>query len=351
NVQPEGYTDLFVPYDTTEAAQAALDQGKIAAYMEIPVAYMVSGRINLYTYQDTPDRLDNTIERFMLLNLTNGSNIDIPLDRIQGSDEITVRNVSSGREVPESAVFITLFLPVIFGFLFIMASITTSGFLMAGLVEERTNRIIEILVTSITPTQMLMGKIIGLGALGLLQVGVLLTAALLGLTFGHNLDFLQGVSFPPDLIVLVLIYFLLTYFMLASLMAGIGVLFNSEQESRQISGLFNLPIMIPYILFVVFITDPNGTVPTILSFIPFTAPMAILIRVGLTEVPTWQILLSMAIMIVTILIIIWASARVFRWGMLLYGKRFNLFEVLRVIFSRQPVVGTSVATTRPENVA
>lgn len=348
--QPDGYTDLFVPYASNEAAQTALDASEIKAFIELPTAYLLNGTVNLYTYEDTPDILNSVVEEFVLANLTAGQDIHIPIERIKNSVDLTVRNNETGEEVSEDAVFITLFLPVIFGFLMIMASMTTSGFLMTGLVEERTSRIIEILVTSITPMQLLLGKILGLGLLGLLQVVTLLGAALIGLAVGNNLEFLQGISLPADLALMSLVYFLLTYFLLAALMAALGAIANSEQESRQISGFLTIPIMIPYILFVVFITDPNGTLPMILSFIPFTAPMAILIRMGLTDVPTWQILLSMGIMLVTILIVIWASSRIFRWGLLLYGKPFNLREILRVIFSRQTTVGTSVATTQETTV-
>lgn len=342
-VQPEGYTDLFVPYATQEEAQAALDAGSIRAYLEIPTSYLLNARVNLYAYDDTPDITDSVVETFILTNLTAGKDLAIPLERIQSSSDLLVRNVQTGREVSEDGLFFTLFLPVIFGFLFVMASFSTSTFLMTGLVEERTSRIIEILVTSIKPMELLLGKIIGLGVLGLLQVFALLAAGLVALALGRELEFLQGLSIQPELILMTFVYFLLTYFMLAALLAGLGVISNTEQESRQIAGFLTLPVMIPYILFVVFILDPNGTVPMILSFIPFTAPMAVLIRMGLTEVPLWQILVSMGLMAVTTVVLVWITARLFRWGLLLYGKKFNLLEILRVVFSRQPQVATSVA--------
>ncbi len=342
-VQPEGYTDLFVPYATQEEAQAALDAGSIRAYLEIPTSYLLNARVNLYAYDDTPDITGSVVETFILTNLTAGKDLAIPLERIQSSSDLLVRNLQTGREVSEDGLFFTLFLPVIFGFLFVMASFSTSTFLMTGLVEERTSRIIEILVTSIKPMELLLGKIIGLGVLGLLQVFALLAAGLIALALGRELEFLQGLSIQPELILMTFVYFLLTYFMLAALLAGLGVISNTEQESRQIAGFLTLPVMIPYILFVVFILDPNGTVPMILSFIPFTAPMAVLIRMGLTEVPLWQILVSMGLMAVTTVVLVWITARLFRWGLLLYGKKFNLLEILRVVFSRQPQVATSVA--------
>lgn len=344
-VMPEEYPDLFQPYADLDSARAALDAGEIAAYLELPTAYLLSGRVNVYTDTDTPDILDGVIEELLLLNLTAGQDLPLPLERLEDGPDMTVQSADSGRETTPGGVFFLLFMPVIFAFLLVMSSLTSSGFLMNGLVEERTNRVIEILVTSVTPMQLLLGKIIGLGLLGLIQVITLLGAGFLALTLGRNLDFLQGVEIPLDMAAMALVYFLLTYFMVAALMAGISVLTNSEQESRQISGFITVPFMIPYILLFSFISEPNGTLPQILSFIPFTAPMAVLIRLGLSEVPTWQILASMGIMLVTTIFLVWGASRVFRWGLLLYGKRLNLRELWRVVTRRNTEIGTSVATT------
>lgn len=345
---PETYPDLFVPYENLDTARAALDAGEITAYLELPTVYMLTGRVNLYTEGDTPGNLNDVIEEFLLVNLTAGQDLALPLERVQEGADMTVQSAQTGREATQGGVFAMLLLPVIFAFLLVMASLTSSGFLMNGLVEERTNRVIEILVTSTTPMQLLLGKIIGLGLLGLTQVLVLLGAGYLALAVGSNLEFLQGVEIPLDMAVMAIVYFILTYFMLAALLAGISVLANSEQESRQISGFITIPFMIPYMLLFVFITDPNGTLPQVLSFIPFTAPMSVLIRLGLSEVPTWQILVSMAIMLVTTIFLVWGAAKVFRWGLLLYGKRFSFGEIWRVITRRHAEMGTSVATTTQE---
>jgi ABC-2 type transport system permease protein len=348
---PEDYPDLFIAYPDVEAARAALDAEEIVAYLELPPSYMLNGRVNVYTYNTTPDILDGVIDEFVLRNLTAGQNLALPLERLQDGVDLTLQSADSGREVSEGGVFATLFLPIIFAFLLVMASLTSSGFLMTGLVEERTNRVIEILVTSATPMQLLLGKIIGLGALGLIQVVTLLVGGYLALAVGQNLDFLQGIQIPTDMAIMALVYFILTYAMVAALLAGISVLTNSEQESRQLSGFVNIPFMIPYILLFTFLSDPNGTLPQILSFIPFTAPMAMLIRLGVTEVPLWQILLSMAIMFVTTLVLVWGASKVFRWGLLLYGKRFNLGEILRVVTRRQAEMGTSVAVVKQQEGA
>jgi ABC-2 type transport system permease protein len=348
---PEEYPDLFVPYESLDTARAALDEGEIAAYFELPTVYMLTGRVNLYTAGDTPGNLNDVIEEFLLVNLTAGQNLALPLDRIQEGADMTVQSAQTGREATQGGVFAMLMLPVIFAFLLVMASLTSSGFLMNGLVEERTNRVIEILVTSTTPMQLLLGKIIGLGLLGLTQVLVLLGAGYLLLSLGSGLEFLQGVEIPLDMAAMAIVYFILTYFMLAALLSAISVMANSEQESRQISSFVTIPFMIPYMLLFTFISDPNGTLPQVLSFIPFTAPMSVLIRLGLSEVPTWQILASMGIMLLTTIFLIWGAAKVFRWGLLLYGKRFSMGEIWRVVTRRNAEMGTSVATTTQEGAA
>ncbi|MEZ4671655.1 MAG: ABC transporter permease [Anaerolineae bacterium] len=212
-----------------------------------------------------------------------------------------------------------------------MSSNVTSGFLMNGIVEERTSRIMEILVTSVTPLQMLLGKILGLGALGLTQLVVWGIAGAVLIGAGQTLPFLKGVSFPLDMAVIFVVFFVLSYFLLASLMAGLGAVAGSEQESRQYSTVLSLVFVIPMIMITTFITDPNSPLAVALTFIPVTAPMTVLLRMGFGSVPLWQIILSLVILFASSVFVVWASARVFRWALLLYGKRITVREIWRVI--------------------
>lgn len=349
SVPAPDYPDLFQRYDEEDSARAALDAGDIGGYMELPENYMQTGAINFYTYQDRPAELNTAIEQFVLANLTAGTDVPLPVDRLRDTGDLTVQDVDDERNIAsEDGVFFSLFIPVIFTFVLIMSSLTTGGFLMQGLVEERTSRVVEMLVTSVRPMQLLLGKMIGLGLLGLFQVVILLGAAVIILNFGDNLAFLEGVRLSPNMIVLSLVYYVLAYFLVAALMTAISVVTNSEREGRQISGFITLPFMVPYFAMFVFFSDPNGTIAQVLSYIPFTAPMSILIRVALTEVPLPQILLSMGIMVLTIIALTWAAARIFRWGLLLYGKKFNLRELLRVVFGRHedlPTTTPAVSST------
>jgi ABC-2 type transport system permease protein len=333
--------EQFMPFADEEAARAALDSKAISAYFVLPKNYLATGEVQSYSYDSISSTLKDDLGAFLLANLSRGLENKFPVERIQNPVTLTVRPEDTGRSLTEANIPALIFIPLIFSFVFLMSSNVTSGFLMGGIVEERANRIMEILITSITPTQMLMGKIIGLGALGLTQLVIWAGAGAILMRVGQQFPFLNGISFPVDMMVVFVVFFLVSYFLLASLMAGIGAVVGSEQESRQFASILSLVLVIPFFFLTTFISDPNSPLALALTFIPFTAPMTILLRMGFSAVPFWQIGLSLAILLLTSFFFIWASARVFRWGLLLYGKRIGFREVLRVIWS-SPEMGVSV---------
>jgi len=244
---------------------------------------------------------------------------------------------------------------VFFAILFTIAVQTTSSFLVNGLVQEKTNRIMEILVTSISPMQLLLGKILGLGTLGFTQVGVWVIVAAGFYVFGPQIEFLsifEGVALPVDLILVGVLYFIMGYFFVASILAGIGVIAGSEQQGNQYAVIITMSgYFVNLFVLTRFIEDPNGTVPTILSMIPFTAPMAMVIRVGFTAVPLPEIALSLAILFVSTLIVAWAAGKVFRWGLLLYGKKITPRDILSVIRGQPEPGVTATDLQRQEGSA
>ncbi|MBL8155790.1 MAG: ABC transporter permease [Anaerolineae bacterium] len=326
---PGDGADRFVAFADETAARAELDARTIGAYFVLPPEYLRNGAVPLYSFSGAPEALKDEIETFLLANLSQQLPAGVPLDRIQSPVELTVHANDSGRDLTEANVPALVFIPMIFAFVFLMAAGVTSGYLMNGIVEERTNRIMEILVTSVTPTQILGGKILGLGALGLTQIVIWLAAGALLIRFGQNIPALSGVAFPVDLMIVLLVYFVLAYFLLAAIQAGIGALVGSEEESRQYASILSILFIIPFFFIITFVTEPNGTTAMILTFIPFTSPMTMLLRLGFGAVPAWQIVASMLILLVTTILIAWLSARVFRWALLRYGKRLSLRDVWR----------------------
>jgi ABC-2 type transport system permease protein len=203
----------------------------------------------------------------------------------------------------------------------------------------------EILITSVTPMQLLGGKLLGLGALGLVQVGIWAVMAGGGLLLGRNSEILQSVYIPPDLLLLALVYFVVNYFLFSSMFAGIGTVTGTEQEARQWAGLFSFMAAVPMIFLFAFLLDPNGTIPVILSLFPFTSAVSIIIRSVFGTIPPEQLIASLVIMILTAVFITWASAKIFRWSLLLYGKKPSPRELWRVIRGSAEI-GTTTASAQ-----
>jgi ABC-2 type transport system permease protein len=327
----EEYPDLFSPYASEEEARAALDSGMIDAYYVIPENYLATSQVQLYSSESMPSDLEDVFDDFLVSSFLSQITAEVPPERVLEPVESTLRIESTGRELTEAGVAGIVILPILLAVVFMIGIQLTSGFVMSGLVEEKTNRLIEVLVTTVTPMQLLAGKLIGLGLLGLTQIGAWLVLLALVAVFGPSIPFLEGLVIPFDIIFFAAIYFVLGYFMVASIMAAIGVMAGSEMESRQYAGVLSILFVIPIYLTAAFLSDANGTVPTLLSMFPFTAPMSMIMRLGFVNVPAWQIALSIGILLLTALFFVWASARIFRWGLLLYGKRFNLREIIAVL--------------------
>lgn len=322
---------LFAPFETMEAARAALDAGTLDAYFVIDPSYRQSGMVQLYSYEKPPEDLSFVISEWLVANLLVETGIQFPAERLISPADLTIRIDDSGRELTRESLPGVILFPIIFAVIFVMATQITSGFLMSGLVEEKTNRVIELLVTSVTPSQLLGGKVVGLGLLGLTQLLVWLGIGLLLPVFGQDIPVLSAISIPLSLIFVALSYFVLGYFMIASLMAVIGVLAGSEQESRQYAGIISLMLFIPYFFFLAFITNPNGPAPVILSMVPFTSPMGMLLRTAATSVPAWQIALSLLLLLAMTVFLAWVAGRIFRWALLMYGNKFSFRQLVRIL--------------------
>ncbi len=335
----------FRAFESEEAARAALDSRELGAYFVVAPDYMETAAIRLVSNTGVPDALNDQIDDYLRANLSAGLPPEIAA-RINDPLETSVRALDSGRVLQEDSAIGLVLMPMIFVIVFLFASQTTSGYLMGSVIEEKTTRIVEILVTSVTPFQLLAGKIIGLGLLGLTQLVIWGIFAVIGLNFGQTSSVLRGVIIPPDMLIVALVYFLLGYFLLASVMAVAGVIAGSEQESRQYAGIFSIVLIIPIFLIASFITDPNGSVVTFLSLFPLTSPVAVLLRMGFGTIPTDQLLVSIVLLALTGLLTAWASARIFRWGLLMYGKRPSPRELLRVI--RRPAAMATSATSDAE---
>jgi ABC-2 type transport system permease protein len=201
-----------------------------------------------------------------------------------------------------------------------------------SIIEEKTSRVFEVLLATIRPEEMMAGKIIGVGGVGLTQVVIwMLAAGLIGATpIGAMLaggD--MAISITPVEILFFLLYFIFGFLLYSSMAAALGAMTNSEQELQQLNMFLVMPLAFCMLMLPVIMTDPNSFWSKAVSLIPFCSPLLMNFRISLRMPAAWEIGLSFILMSITIYIIIWIASRIYRVGVLMYGKRPNLAEILR----------------------
>ncbi len=245
------------------------------------------------------------------------------LDFISKSIEINqIKIEESGRET-KNDFLLTFFSSFIFIMLLMMMILYSGGMLIRSLVEEKSNRLIEIIISSCTPNELLSGKILGLSALGLTQIFIWI---IIGITLAGS----EVVPFEAFHNVLpILVYFVLGFIFYTSLFVGIGSIVTSEQEAQQITTYLSFLLVLPIIFVLPALENPNAFYIKILSYIPFTLPSFMMLRLNISPIPEWEILSTILIMIISIYLMIGFSAKIFRIGILSYGKRASLKELIQ----------------------
>jgi ABC-2 type transport system permease protein len=214
----------------------------------------------------------------------------------------------------------------------IFASVLTYGmYVMRGVLEEKSSRIVEVIVSAVKPFELMLGKILGIGAVGLTQFvlwGVLMFALTAPGAAG-----LMGLPELPTVgvatIVFFVVYFILGFLLYGSLYAGIGAAFDSEQEAQNFQGVISIFLILPILLMFQIFNQPDGTLSVVLSLFPFFTPMLMFLRMTLVQVPPVQIALSIVLMLVAILVMAWLVGKVYRIGILMHGSKPKLKELLR----------------------
>ncbi|MCL6493561.1 MAG: ABC transporter permease [Ignavibacterium sp.] len=213
------------------------------------------------------------------------------------------------------------FSSIIFILLLMMMIIYSGQMLVRSMLEEKSNRLIEILISSCTPKDLLFGKVFGLSALGLTQIIVwliigisLIGAALIPMNAFENIH-------------LIFIYFILGFVFYTTLFVGVGSIVSTEQEAQQITSYLSLLLVLPTVFIISALQNPESTIIKVLSYIPFTLPSVMILRVNVSPIPLWEIAATFLIMILSIIIVVNVSAKIFRFGILYYGKMPTLNEI------------------------
>ena len=328
---------VFVPYDTAQEARQALLQEHIREFFVIPEDYVATGLVTRYTTArelEPPWATIEAMEDFMVANLLSGEVSEDVLARAQTPILYSSfrLDTETGETIPPEDYFSAFGMPYIFGILFMISLFTTSGYLLQGVAEEKENRLIEILLSSVSTRQLLTGKVLGLGSAGLMQIVIWLAAAVVTAAVASAfVPPLSGISIPIGLIVLGIVYFVLGYLLFAILMAAIGSLGSNARESNQWTVVITLPAVIPIMVIPLFIENPGHVVFTVLALFPITAPVTAIMKLSISSFPAWELALSLAILVASILGAMWLAARMFRTFLLMYGKSPSPREVWRYI--------------------
>ena len=317
-----------------QAGIAALQAGTADDLFIVPADFLQSGAIE-WLHPDTGlssliagDESEDRMRELVLQALTSADLSPSHIERLRFPLNLTRYEVSpaGSLQAEEEGLVLAFFtVPFLSAWIMIMVIFMVSGNLLQSVSEEKENRVVEVLITSVSPQALMAGKVLGLGASGLLQVGIWLVAvALAAPRIVGALPAVGELALTPGLAAAICVFFLAGYFVFAVVMAGISAATVSAREASSLSTIVLLPALTPLVLSALISLAPNGVFARILTFIPFTAPATMMIRMGVTDVALWEIVLSLGVTLAAGVGLLWLSARVFRAGILTYGQRMSL---------------------------
>jgi ABC-2 type transport system permease protein len=331
-------TNAPVPAAGVDALRADLkkqiEARKLDGYLLLDADSIAAGKVTYrassvsdFTYQERLERhLNDVLLRDRLLAKGIASGAIAALEKTVSIDAKRADEKESGGFMV-SMVF----------FIFLYATLIQYGmYNLRGVIEEKSNRIVEIVISSVRPTELMLGKVVGIGLVGLTQYAIWSVLAMnLALLSGSGLAAALGFAnasiptVPMSTIAYFVLFFLLGYFFYASIYTAIGAPFNTDQEAQQLSMIPTLMIVSIWAFWGLIVNNPNSTLATVLSLIPPLTPMVMFFRVTLAPVPAWQVLLAVAIMIASIVGMSWFAGKIYRVGILMYGKKPTVPEIFR----------------------
>ncbi|MBC7912619.1 MAG: ABC transporter permease [Pyrinomonadaceae bacterium] len=330
---------IFLP--TTESfAKAKLTAKKESSFvLYIPKNIGESGKVQLVSAQKAPlmvmNEIENQTNNILRYKLLQEAGIDIQtLESIKPNVFIDYKELTDKgeKETNMSAAYAVSFSAAI---LIYLCLFIYGAQVMRGVIEEKTSRIVEVVISSVKPFQLMMGKIIGIGMVGLTQflLWIILSSLATKITSTDALpyDILSAIQTIPVGYILTtfLIYFLGGYLLYSALFAAVGSAVDNETETQQFMFPITLPLLFTYIMaFSFIVNNPNSTLSVWLSMIPFTSPIAMMVRIPF-GVPDWQLYVSISILIAGFIFTTWVAARIYRVGILMYGKKTSYREIIK----------------------
>jgi len=310
-----------------------LAEKKLAGYIVIPADVLERGRVEFHTPNaggfSNNSRVRNALNTAVIEQRMRLAGINP--DRVSTlSRSIQMDTINERGERERGQTFVLAFALLMILYITILVYGIT---VMRGVLEEKQSRIIEVLLSSVKPFQLMLGKLVGIGLVALTQYLIWATfAVLISSVAVAQAMTVSSVSFPKvpiSLMIFFVLYFVMGYFLFATFYAMVGAIVSSEEDGQQMQMPITMTIVIPVAISTIIMRNPDSMTSTVLSLIPFFSPVLMFLRITLQPPPWWQIALSFVLLLSTIFGAIWVAAKIYRVGVLMYGKRPTLPELVK----------------------
>jgi ABC-2 type transport system permease protein len=350
---------IFEKVDTKDINQLQKEvlDNKIDAFLEIPEDFLEKGKAIIYSKGGggfgftarIAKNLDYLLRKERLLSHGIDSSV---IKLIEKGSHLVTKKLMEGGEIEKDDTTALAGIGYVLGFFIYIMMLVYGQFVSRGVIEEKANRIVEVIASSVKPIQIMLGKVFGIGLLGLTQVifwismGLILLAAagpVMSLFIGDAETVKQGMemaaaqsnmpfdipTIPIGLIIAFLFYFLVGYFMYSTIFAAVGSAVDQESDAANLQQPIIFAIIIPMLFLAPITANPDSTLAVILSLIPFFTPILMTVRIAATDVPLWQIATSVVLTVGTVFLLIWIAAKIYRVGILMYGKKPKLKDLIK----------------------
>lgn len=326
--------DAYVPARTVRVEE--IRDGKLDILIALPESIFEDGKASYITREE---RNINVLERFekvitdvVIQNRLADAGLEYErVKSLTAGIDLDMQQVTAQGGLEEKSFISDYGIVFIFTMILYTSLLSWGMTISKSIVEEKGSRVIEVLLSAVSTRDLMWGKLIGVGLAGLTQLGAwaLMGIAFAGYAASGVVGALASFQIAPMVFVYLIVFFVLGFMLFSSLFMTVGSVCSTDQDAQQLQGLITLPMIVPILCLLLLLQNPNSPLAVVLSMIPLFAPMIMLARIILLQPPLWQILLSMALILGSVFLAITFAARIFRVGILMYGKRPSLREMIR----------------------
>ena len=329
---------VFRPFAGEAEARGALASRRIKGFFVVPADYMSSGRLDVYSPDsfsfssgDSREALGSLLRERLVAGRMDPAVAARILEPVETTRRYAVTRTGELRDGGSAASAIRLLVPLVFMVLFLLSVLMSSGYLIQGTATEKENKVVEVLLASANPDEILAGKLLGLGAAGLLQIAVWLLMVLATGVGALPLLLSSRMEVPWTALALAIPFFVLAFLFFGGLILGTGSLGSNMREAQQLAMVWSLTAALPMMLMAVLMKEPHGTVARVLTWVPFTAGPIVVLRASTDAdlLRWWEIVGAMTVLAVSTWLGLQLGGRLFRIGLLNAGARPTLREIIR----------------------